>query len=104
MYVRVLSFVCRADVEADHIQSVYRELANNASELDGFIGSSLLMSEDSCRGLALMYWRDRGAAAAAGPRLVSLLGERINDVLDQPPDIAGYHLVENDIDVMLHGA
>lgn len=103
MYVRVLSFVCRADIDTGHIHGVYRELANDASELDGFIGSSLLMSDDSCRGLALMYWRDRNAASAAGPKLVERLGSRINEVLDKPPEISGYHLVENNIDVMRHG-
>lgn len=99
MYVRVLSFACRGDVHLDQIQRVYREVADNASNLDGFMGSSLLMSEESCRGMALMYWRDRQAASNAGPTLVSLLGDRINDVLDQPPDISGYDLIENDIQV-----
>lgn len=98
MYVRVLSFVCRSDVHTDHIQTVYREIVDRASELDGFLGSSLLMSGESCRGLALMYWRSREAAAAAGPKLVSLLGDRIHDVLAQPPDISGYDVVENDLE------
>lgn len=95
MYVRVLSFVCREDVSSDEIKSVYQEVTNEAESLDGFLGASLLMGEESCRGMALIYWRDHDAASAAGPRLVSVLGQRIHEILVHPPEITGYNVLDS---------
>lgn len=97
MYVRVLTFVCREDVHKEQVQKVYRLMVHEARGINGFIGSTLLMRENACNGMAMLYWEDEQAAADAGPILVDLLGEHIHDLLDTPPDIAGYHVVENGI-------
>jgi hypothetical protein len=97
MYVRVLNFVCREETQKEDIQRVYRKVVEEAGSADGFIGSALLMKENACLGMAMMYWRDAEAAAKAGPGIVTILGEHIHDLLDHPPDIEGYHLIENGI-------
>lgn len=97
MYVRVLSFECRASVTPEDVSRVYHKLINAAEDADGFEGSTLLMSEESCRGLALMFWRDRDAASAAGPSLVELLKDDIYEMLEHPPDITGYVVMDDRI-------
>jgi heme-degrading monooxygenase HmoA len=97
MYVRVLNFVCRKETQKEQIQSVYRLMIKEARDIDGFIGGTLLMQETACDGMALMYWKDEAAAAAAGPILVEVLAEHIYSLLDTPPEIRGYHVVENGI-------
>jgi heme-degrading monooxygenase HmoA len=95
MYVRVLTFVCRADVRESDISSVFHELVSSAETKEGFEGATLLMSEDTCRGMGMIYWRDRDAASAAGPALVELLNQQIHGLLEHPPDIAGYDVIED---------
>lgn len=97
MYVRVLNFTCRQDTEVEQIQQVYRLIVEEARTADGFIGSALLMKENACLGMAMMYWQDETAAANAGARIVSLLGEHAHAVLDHPPEVEGYHVIENGI-------
>jgi hypothetical protein len=97
MYVRVLSFVCRPEVERKRIQDLYRMVIGRARDMDGFIGGTLLMQEAACDGMALMYWTNKEAAASAGPVLLEILGRHIHDLLDTPPDIRGYDVVENGI-------
>jgi hypothetical protein len=97
MFVRVLNFVCREDTQKEQIQQVYRLVIERAQEIEGFVGSTLLMQQDACNGMALMYWQSEEAAAQAGPFLVEILGEYIHDLLDTPPEVAGYYVVENEI-------
>lgn len=97
MYVRVLNFTCRPETDKQQIQTVYRLIIDEARTVDGFIGSTLLMRESACVGMAMIYWKDETAAAEAGPVMVSLLGEHAHDLLDNPPEIEGYHVVENGI-------
>ena len=95
MYVRTLTFECRSDVGQRDIETVYHELIDVASRRDGFAGSTLMMSEDACRGMAMIFWRDQQAATDASDELVELLGSRIHDLLDHPPDIAGYLVLDD---------
>ena len=97
MYVRVLNFVCRANTETSDIRRIYRLIADEAGNSDGFIGSTLLMRENACLGMALMYWRDEHSAAEAGPAIVELLGEHAHSLLDNAPEIEGYYVIENGI-------
>ena len=97
MYVRVLNFVCRADAEQSEIQRVYRLLADQAGSVDGFIGSSLLMREGACNGMALIYWKDSESASRAGPELLKLLAEHAHHLLDHAPDVEGFYVIENGI-------
>ena len=97
MYVRVLHFTCREDVEKPQIQKVYRLVVEQARNVDGFIGATLLMRENACLGMAMMYWRDEYAAGKAGPSIVSVLGKHAYDLLEHPPDMEGYYVVENGI-------
>jgi hypothetical protein len=94
MYVRAMMFECRDDVREQDIADVYYELVETAESLDGFRGSTLLMSEEDCRGIALIFWIDRDSAIAASERLLPLLGARIHEVLFHPPDIAGYNVID----------
>jgi hypothetical protein len=97
MYVRVLNFVCRQEIEREQVQRFYRLMIEHAQDIDGFIGGTLLMQEAACDGMALMYWTDKEAASTAGPVLLEILGQHIHDLLDTPPDIRGFDVVETGI-------
>ncbi len=97
MYVRVLSFTCRVDAEKQQIQNVYRLVIDEVRHIDGFIGSTLLMRENACSGMAMIYWRHEDAATEAGPGIISVLSEHAHQLLDHAPDIEGYHVIENGI-------
>jgi hypothetical protein len=97
MYVRVLHFTCREDTQKHQIQDVYRRIVSEVQDADGFIGSTLMMREHACLGMAMMYWRDDAAAAKAGPHIVSLLGEHAHGLLEHAPQIEGYFVIENGI-------
>jgi hypothetical protein len=97
MYVRVLHFTCREDVEKPQIQSVFRMIVDHARSADGFMGSTLMLRENACMGMAMMYWRDEVAAGAAGPEIVRLLGEHAYSLMQSAPEIEGYHVIESEI-------
>ena len=97
MYVRVLHFNCREEAEKPEIRKLYRLVVELARDMDGFFGSTLLMRENACLCMAMMYWRDDHAARAAGPSIVALLGEHTHDLLSEPPNIEGYYVIENGI-------
>lgn len=97
MYVRVLHFTCRKDTETSEIQKAYRLVVAHAREVEGFVGATLLMRENACLGMAMMYWRDEHAAKEAAPSIVETLGKLANELLDGPPDVEGYYVVENGI-------
>jgi hypothetical protein len=97
MYVRVLSFECRADVDQTEVTNVYRTLIAAATQFDGFKGSTLLMSEDACRGMAMVFWQDKESATAAGNTLIDLLNDKIFTMLAHPPDITGYDVVDEEL-------
>jgi hypothetical protein len=97
MYVRVLNFVCRKDTQTEQIQQVYRLMVDEARGIEGFLGATLMMRENACQGMAMMYWQNEQAASNAGPILIEVLGKYIHELLDTPPEISGYHVVENGI-------
>lgn len=97
MFVRVLNFTCRQDTDIDQIRQVYHRIADHARTVDGFVGSTLLMRQHACCGMAMMYWESEQSAANAGTGIVELLSEHAYALLDGPPDIQGYHVVENGI-------
>lgn len=97
MFVRVLNFTCRKDTDIDQIRQVYRRIADHARTIEGFVGSTLLMRQHACCGMALMYWESEQAAADAGTGIVELLGEHAHDLMEGPPEIQGYHVIENGI-------
>jgi heme-degrading monooxygenase HmoA len=97
MYVRALTFICREETVRDEVVQVYRMLAAKAEENEGFVGSTLLMREGACQGMALIFWSDEDAAQNAGPHLIKLLGEHAYGLMETPPEIAGYHVIENGI-------
>jgi heme-degrading monooxygenase HmoA len=95
MYVRILNFECRANVGEEDIHKTYLEVIEPVSKLDGFAGSTLLMADDDCRGMALVFWRDKDAAANASSQFIGLLSERIHAVLEEPPHIQGYNVLDD---------
>lgn len=97
MYVRVMHFTCREETEKRDIQRVYRMIVEQARKTDGFIGGTLMMRENTCLGMAMFYWRDEQAAGSAGPGIVEIFGKHAHDLLDHPPDVEGYHVIENGI-------
>jgi heme-degrading monooxygenase HmoA len=97
MFVRVLNFTCRQDTEIEQIREVYKHIAEHARTVDGFIGSTLLMRQHACCGMAMMYWESEDAAVAAGTGIVTLLGEHAHALMDGPPEVQGYHVIENGI-------
>ena len=97
MFVRVLNFTCRKETEISDIQEVYRTIADHARTFDGFVGSTLLMRQHACCGMAMMYWDSEEAASAAGTGIVALLGEHAYHLMDDAPEIQGYHVIENGI-------
>jgi heme-degrading monooxygenase HmoA len=97
MYVRILDFEARPDLRLDEISAVYQEVIDAVGEHEGFLGSTLFMSEDTHRGMAMTFWRDAGCASRAAPSFLAAITERIHGLVQHPPSIAGYHVVDEDV-------
>jgi hypothetical protein len=96
MYVRVLTFECLPDVNEEQVNHVYRSVVDAAQREDGFKGATLLMREDACRGMAMVFWRDKDSATAAGTTLLDVLNNKIYTMLANPPDISGYDVLDEE--------
>jgi heme-degrading monooxygenase HmoA len=97
MYVRILDFVARPHLRVDEITAVYHEVVDAVGEQDGFLGSTLFMSEDTHRGMAMTFWRDAECATNAAPAYLAAITARIHDLVEHPPSIAGYHVMDEDV-------
>lgn len=95
MYVHTLTFCARPQVTNAQTTELYETLVARLSELDGFLGSALLLSSDTSHGMSLSYWRDAAAADEAGTELLPLLLDQIHELVQQPPDIRGYELLHH---------
>jgi hypothetical protein len=104
MYVRILSFEARHDLASDEVAAVYHDVIDAVGEFDGFLGSTLLMSEDTHRGMAMTFWRDAGCASDAAPRYLEIITPRIYDLVEHPPSIDGFDVLDESLFASRNGA
>lgn len=97
MYVSTISFCAKPDVSNEQTMEIYHALTAELRRLDGLQGSSLLLSENTHRGMAVFYWADAKAARAGGEHGMPLLLERVHDLVTEPPHVSGYELVHHDL-------
>lgn len=94
MYARVISFQARPGVQPDEARRLYKEVAVELAQQEGYLGSSFMLDEQSHRVIFVTWWRDPDCAARGGQRILPLILEREHDLMAGPPVIAGYDVFE----------
>lgn len=95
MYVRLITFHPRPDVTAEDAREIYRELIEILQDLEGFCGCSLLLNEETRRGISVTYWDDAATAERAGEVSLPVLLERVSELVESPPDVSGYEVLDH---------
>lgn len=97
MYMRMITFRLKKDVDQADAMSVYEDMVTILREQNGFKGCGLLFDEEARTAISLTYWADEGCAGDAGERILPLLFERTEDLAEHPPEITGYHVLDHQL-------
>jgi heme-degrading monooxygenase HmoA len=96
MYVRVITFHVRPDVTRNHASAVYDALLAQMRDLRGFQGMAALINEEARKAVSLTYWEDQESATAAGVMSLPIVMEKVQNLVDRPPEVSGYQIVRQD--------
>ena len=96
MYVRMISYSIQPSVSLGQAETIYEEMLDLMQPLSGYRGLSLLVNEERRQAISLSYWRDHASAIEAGSEILPLLMERTQDLVDGPPEVAGFDFVRQD--------
>ena len=95
MYVRMMTYHMKPDVERSAVTATYNEILGTLRQENGFQGSALLLDEAARTAISLTYWSDEACAGKAGENLLPTLFKRTTDLSERPPEITGYELVDH---------
>ena len=93
MYARVIEYRARPRITTDEATAMYRQIISVLERVDGFLGSEFLMNESTHRAMSITWWRDGACAADGGRKSLPLLMQ-IGDLVEAPPEISGYDVVD----------
>ena len=94
MYARVISYHARPQITTDDATAMYRQIISVLERVEGFLGSVFLMNESTHRAVSITWWRDGACAAEGGRKSLPLLMQ-IGDLVETPPEIAGYDVIDH---------
>lgn len=97
MYVRMITFHLKHDVDKTGASSVYVEIIDELKQQNGFQGSALLVDEAGRIAVSLTYWSDEECAGIAGERILPVLFERTAEISERPPEVAGYLVLDHQL-------
>jgi hypothetical protein len=97
MYVRMISYSIRPSVNLEQAETIYEEMRDLMEPLSGYQGLSLLINDERRQAISLSYWQDQESATEAGSEVLPLLMERTQDLVDGPPEVAGFDFVRQDL-------
>ena len=97
MYVRMITYSIRPSVNIDIAETIYEQMRDFMQPLAGYQGLSLLINEGRREAVSLSYWQDQASAVEAGSKILPLLMERTRELVDRPPEVAGFDLVRQEL-------
>ena len=97
MYVRLITFHLKPDVSNQDAAAVYDTLSALLKKQEGFQGMAGMINEETCQAVSLSFWQDQAAATEAGSRSLPALMENVQELVDRPLEISGYHLVSGEL-------
>jgi heme-degrading monooxygenase HmoA len=99
MYVRLITFHTRPSATKDHATAVYHALMAEMKGYRGFQGMTVMVNEEARRAVSLTYWQDQECATEAGTKSLPALMDQVHELVDRPPEIAGYDVVGQELKV-----
>lgn len=97
MYVRMITYSIRPSVSLEQATIIYHEMLSFLQPLPGYRGLSLLLNEEAHQAVSLSYWQDQESATEAGSKVLPVLMGRTQELVDRPPEVAGYEIVDQNL-------